>query len=111
LLDGLYYNLNHTSQSDSAWSFMKTHSQPLITAICTVALFFTGAALAQEPSRQSQTAPTASVAPRKKAIVYHNFGSPDVLRLEEIEKPVSNEEKFYKRRGVRNVIEHGKNVC
>ena len=50
------------------------------------ALLLTGTAFAQTPSPRG--------APRIKAIVYHEFGSPDVLRLEEVEKPVPNDNQL-----------------
>ena len=50
------------------------------------ALLVAGTTLAKTPS------PTA--ASRIKAIVHHEFGSPDVLQLEEVDKPVPNDDQI-----------------
>jgi NADPH:quinone reductase-like Zn-dependent oxidoreductase len=72
---------------------MKTHLQYLITSFSLAALSLTGTTLAQTPS--------ATAAARMKAYVYRDFGSPDVLRLEEVDKPVPNDNQLLIRvRGV-----------
>src|SRR6267143_1507370 len=65
---------------------MKTKLQLHITTSCLAALLFTGNVPAQTPS------PTG--ASRIKAYFYHEFGSPDVLRIEEVDKPVPNDNQL-----------------
>src|SRR5687767_7942746 len=70
---------------------MKTHLQLLITPICFVAFFGAHPARAQEPDQRSQTAAPASPASRMKAVVYYDYGPPEVLRFEDVETPVPND--------------------
>jgi NADPH:quinone reductase-like Zn-dependent oxidoreductase len=64
---------------------MKAHVQLLVSAICGAALLYAGASVADTP--------VSGVVPRMKAVVHHDYGSPEVLRLEEVEKPVPHDDQ------------------
>jgi NADPH:quinone reductase-like Zn-dependent oxidoreductase len=59
---------------------MKTHLKLPIFALGAAALVFANPAPAQ--------APDAGPAPLMKAVMYHEYGSPDVLTLQDVPKPV-----------------------
>src|SRR5947207_12296871 len=65
---------------------MKTYLQFLIAVSCAAVLLPATGVLGQTPS--------PSAAPKMKAIVYHEFGGPYVLRLEEVDKPVPNDNQL-----------------
>jgi NADPH:quinone reductase-like Zn-dependent oxidoreductase len=64
---------------------MKTNLHTLITTLCLAALLGTSNAFAQTQ--------TPAVGARIKAYFYREYGSPDVLRLEEIGKPVPTDDQ------------------
>ena len=58
---------------------MKTYLKPLVASSCISALLFTHVALGQTPMM--------------KAVVYHEYGSPDVLTVQDLPKPVPKDDQ------------------
>lgn len=69
---------------------MKIHLQPLTITFCVTAILFTDSVLGQMPSPAAQLSATGTM----RAFVYHNFGPPDVLRLEDIDRPSPNDNQL-----------------
>ena len=64
---------------------MKTYSRTLIPTLLAAGLACTGAFQAE--------APASGAAPLMKAVVYDTFGSPDVLRIEDVPRPVPDDDQ------------------
>ena len=79
---------------------MKARLRSLAVALGAASFLSTGGALAQAPGAApapgAGAAPGAAPgpAPKMKAIVYREFGPPDVLRLEEIDRPVPDDDQM-----------------
>jgi NADPH:quinone reductase-like Zn-dependent oxidoreductase len=65
---------------------MMTGRRLALAASCLAALSLAAPAPAQ--------APAAAGAPRMKAVVYRSYGAPEVLRLEEVERPVPDDHQL-----------------
>jgi len=75
---------------------MKAHLRLLLAAIGTVLLVWARTPLAQTPfgsCSSPASIPNPTLPSRMKAVVHHDYGSPDALRLEEVERPVCNDDQ------------------